>query len=185
MAAAAAVGRLSDPAYVALLPRLSRLLAAGRPRTVQRLIKRASLISVPVMVGAFVIVAALREPILHLLGGQGAEDAAAVLVAGAAAYAINGAAFWNIGVLFAAGRARAVAVIAVTGALAQVALLVPLVLALDATGAALAFLGSMALSNLLMTILALRVIARPGRREASVGDALELKPDALLEDGRR
>ena len=112
------------------------------------------------MVAAFALVVALREPILELLGGEGATDAAPVLVAGAAAFAINGAVFWNIGVLFAAGRTQVVAVIAVTAALTQVALLIPLVVTLDATGAALAFLGSMALSNLLITVIALRLLAR-------------------------
>ena len=160
MAAASAVGRLADPAYAALLPRLSRLFAAGRRESVRRLIQQSSRISVPVMVAAFALVVALREPILELLGGEGATDAAPVLVAGAAAFAINGAVFWNIGVLFAAGRTQVVAVIAVTAALTQVALLIPLVVTLDATGAALAFLGSMALSNLLITVIALRLLAR-------------------------
>ncbi|MEK6328613.1 MAG: oligosaccharide flippase family protein, partial [Actinomycetota bacterium] len=160
MAAASAVGRLADPAYAALLPRLSRLFAAGRRESVRRLIVQSSLFSIPVMVAAFALVVALREPILELLGGQGATHAAPVLVAGAAAFAINGAVFWNIGVLFAAGRTQVVAVIAVTAALTQVALLIPLVVTLDATGAALAFLGSMALSNLLITVIALRLLAR-------------------------
>lgn len=177
MTAGAAVGRLADPAYAAFLPRASRLFAAGRQRGVKRLIERASLISVPVMAAAFALVVVLREPILELLGGSGAKDAAPVLVAGAAAYAINGAMFWNIGVMFAAGRARAVAVIAIGGALTQVVLLVPLVLAFDATGAALSFLGSMAMSNLVTTVIALRVVARSDPTTEPGGDSLTLQPD--------
>jgi O-antigen/teichoic acid export membrane protein len=164
MAAAAAVGRLADPAYAALLPRVSRLFAAGRQHSVKRLIERASLISVPVMVVALTAVLLLRDPILQLLGGEAATDAAPVLAAGAVAFAINGAVFWNIGVLFAAGRARTVSLIAVITAVTQAALLVPLVLALDAKGAALSFLVSMALSNLLMTAVALRLVARGAQR---------------------
>jgi O-antigen/teichoic acid export membrane protein len=182
MAAAAAVGRLADPAYAALLPRLSRLFAAGRQRSVKRLIERASLISIPVMVAAFALLVALRRPILDLLGGQDATDAAPVLVAGAAAYAINGAVFWNIGVLFAAGRARVVAVIAIAGALTQVVLLIPLVLVLDATGAALSFLGSMALANFVTTVIALRLLAR-GDQGAPGRDSSTLVLDAAVAEG--
>jgi O-antigen/teichoic acid export membrane protein len=180
MAAAAAVGRLADPAYAALLPRLSRLFAAGRRESVRRLIERGSLISVPVMVAAFALVVALREPILELLGGQGATEAAPVVVAGAAAYAINGAVFWNIGVLFAAGRAGVVAVIAVMAALTQVMLLFPLVLALNATGAALSFLGSMAVANLVTTVIALRVLARGDQAGAPGRDSSTSGPDATV-----
>jgi O-antigen/teichoic acid export membrane protein len=182
MAAAAAVGRLADPAYAALLPRLSRLFAAARQRSVKGLIERASLISVPVMVAAFALVVALREPILELLGGQGATEAAPVVVAGAAAYAINGAVFWNIGVLFAAGRAGVVAVIAVMAALTQVMLLFPLVLALNATGAALSFLGSMAVANLVTTVIALRVLARGDQAGAPGRDSSTSGPDATVAD---
>jgi O-antigen/teichoic acid export membrane protein len=180
MAAAAAVGRLADPAYAALLPRLSRLFAAGRRESVSHLIERASLLSVPVMVAAFAAVVALRNPILDLLGGQGAEVAAPVLIVGAAAFAFNGAVFWNIGVLFAAGRAGVVAVIAVASALTQVVLLIPLVLVLDATGAALSFLGSMALSNLVATVIALRVLARGDQVGAPGRDSSTLGPDAAV-----
>ncbi|HXE99968.1 MAG TPA: oligosaccharide flippase family protein [Solirubrobacterales bacterium] len=169
MAAAAAVGRLADPAYAALLPRVSRLFAAGRQDSVKRLIERASLISVPVMIVALAVVVLLRDPILQLLGGQAATDAAPVLAAGAVAFAINGAVFWNVGVLFAAGRARTVSLIAVITALTQATLLVPLVLALDAEGAALSFLVSMVLANLAMTAVALRLLARGAHRGPAAG----------------
>jgi O-antigen/teichoic acid export membrane protein len=169
MAAAAAVGRLADPAYAALLPRVSRLFAAGRQSSVKSLIERASSISVPVMVVGIAVVLLLRDPILQLLGGQAATDAAPVLAAGAVAYAINGALFWNVGVLFAAGRAQTVSRIAVITAVTQAALLVPLVLAFEAPGAAISFLVSMALSNLAMTVVALRLVARGAHRGPAPG----------------
>ncbi len=189
MAAAAAVGRLADPAYAALLPRLSRLFAAGRQDSVKRLIERASLISVPVMVVALTAVLLLRDPILQLLGGQAATDAAPVLAAGAVAFAINGAVFWNVGVLFAAGRARTVSLVAVITAATQAALLVPLVLALDAKGAALSFLVSMALANLLMTAVALRLVAQGAQRGPVPGPSPGVRErdaptgGAMTEDG--
>ncbi len=183
MAAAASVGRLADPAYAALLPRVSRLFAAGRPDNVRRLVEQASRVSVPAMVVASAIVILLRDPILGLLGGNAAKDAGAVLAAGAAAYAINGALFWNIGVVFAAGRARAVAVIAIAGALTQGLLLVPLVLALEATGAALAFLATMALTNLAATIVAIRAIAAADHRQPMARDRAGPETDALVADG--
>jgi O-antigen/teichoic acid export membrane protein len=176
MAASAIVGRLAEPAYVSTLPRLSRLFAAGRKGEVKRLIERASLISVPVMVVVLGVVILLRDPILSVLGGNEATDAAPVLAAGATAYAINGALFWNIGVLFAAGRARSVAAIAIVTALMQAALLVPLVVAFDATGAALAYLVTMALTNLVATVLAIRVTARGSDSGSALPDSLAPRP---------
>jgi O-antigen/teichoic acid export membrane protein len=169
MAAAAAIGRLADPAYIALLPRVSRLLAAGRRLAVRSLVERASLVSVPAMAAALAALIVLRGPVLDLLGGSGSADAAPVLIMGGIAYAINGAAFWNVGVLFAAGRSRAVAWIAVAGAAVQLLLLVPLVLVLDdATGAALSFLCSLTLTNLAATLLALHAIRQGGGAQAEV-----------------
>ena len=176
MAASAIVGRLAEPAYVSVLPRMSRLFAAGNKDAVKRLIERASLISVPVMIAALAGVILLRDPILTVLGGQEATDAAPVLAAGATAYAINGALFWNIGVLFAADRARSVAAISIVAAVMQAVLLIPLVVAFDATGAALSYLMSMALINLVATVLALRVAARGSDRRSAVPDALAPRP---------
>jgi hypothetical protein len=86
-------------------------------------------------------------------------------------------------VLFAAGRARVVALIAVAGALTQVVLLIPLVLVLDATGAALSFLGSMALANFVTTVIALRMLAQGDQVGAPGRDSSTLGLDAAVAEG--
>jgi O-antigen/teichoic acid export membrane protein len=126
---------------------------------------------------ALAVVLLLRRPILDLIGGQEATDAAPVLAAGAAAFAINGAVFWNVGVLFAAGRAQTVSRIAVITALTQAALLIPLVVALDAPGAAISFLASIALSNLAATVIALRVVEPNGDNIAAIPESLADTPE--------
>jgi PST family polysaccharide transporter/O-antigen flippase len=159
-AAGAIIGRLADPAYGALLPRLARLWAAGRVGEIRRLIRRASLVAAPTLAAALLVLVLLREPALRLLGGSGGTRAGAVLVLVAIAQAVNGALFWNVGLLFAAGRSGTVSLIAVVGAVLQGALLVPLVVFFDANGAAAAFLATMVGTNLVAALLALRVLGR-------------------------
>jgi O-antigen/teichoic acid export membrane protein len=159
-AGGAIIGRLADPAYGAVLPRLARLWAEGRAGEIRRLIRRASLVAAPTLAAALLALVLLREPALRLLGGSGATQAGAVLVLVAVAQAINGALFWNVGLLFAAGRSGIVSLIAVIGAVLQVALLVPLVVLFDANGAAAAFLATMVGTNLVAALLALRVLGR-------------------------
>jgi O-antigen/teichoic acid export membrane protein len=152
------VARLSDPALVAALPRLSRLWATGQYARVGTWILHCSRLSISVMVTVTAAVVLFREPILTVLGGEEAVAGAGVLVASAVALAIDGALFWNASLLFAAGRARTVAWIAGATAATQIGALVPLTLAFGATGAALAFLISVVLANALYTVLALRVL---------------------------
>jgi O-antigen/teichoic acid export membrane protein len=159
-AAGAIIGRLADPAYGAVLPRLARLWAAGRVGEIRRLIRRASLVAAPTLAAALLVLVLLREPALRLLGGSGGTRAGAVLVLVAIAQAVNGALFWNVGLLFAAGRSGTVSLIAVVGAVLQGALLVPLVVFFDANGAAAAFLATMVGTNLVAALLALRVLGR-------------------------
>lgn len=180
MAAAAVVGRLADPASVALLPRISRLWAAGRRREVRQLIKLASLVSVPAMALAFTVLVALRSPVLSFLGGGELGQAAdTVLILAALAQAINGAMFWNIGVLFAAGEARAVSRLAILGVLIQLASLPPLVLALEASGAALAFLISIATTNLLVGWQAIRTLVRRSPTGPPVSHGADIALESL------
>jgi O-antigen/teichoic acid export membrane protein len=161
MAAAAIVGRLADPPYAALLPRISKLWAAHRGREIRRLVERATLISVPVMTAALGLVILLQSPILSVLGGDDAQGADTVLVLAAIAQAVNGALFWNVGVLYVAGRSNLVARIALAGAAAQLLLLVPLVTTLEADGAALSYLVSMLGTNLVAVWCAGAVLRRP------------------------
>lgn len=158
------VGRLADPAYVALLPRISRLWAAGRHGDVRRLVGNATRISVPSMAIALAVVLLLGSSILELVGGgEEAADATGVLVLAATAQAVNGALFWNIGVLFVTGNSQAVSRIALGGMVVQVALLFPLVDANGAQGAAVALLVSGIGTNLLSGWLAIRALRRDGQ----------------------
>ena len=161
-AGGATIGRLADPAYGALLPRLARLWAEGRVGEIRRLIRRASLVAAPTLAAALLALVLLREPALRLLGGSGGTQAGTVLVLVAVAQAVNGALFWNVGLLFAAGRSGIIALIASIGAVLQVALLVPLVVLFDANGAAAAFLATMVGTNLIAALFALRVLGRAG-----------------------
>lgn len=178
-AGGAIVGRLSDPAYAAVLPRLSRMWAEGRVPEIRRLIGRVTILSASVMGVAFVALVLLREPVLRILGGSGGTAAGTVLVVVAAAQAVSGTLFWNPGFLFAAGRSGTVSVIALLGTLSQVALLIPLVLVFNATGAAVAFLVTMTGANLVFALLSMRVLRR------SLDDRKEVvvEPEIPLPDG--
>lgn len=158
-AAGLMVGRLADPAYSALLPRLSRLWAAERRAEIRRLIDRATLIATSAMALALIFMIALRQPVLELIGGHAALVAATVLVLTAVAQAVDGALFWNVGVLFAAGRSRSVSLIVIGGAVLQLGLLVPLTVLFDANGAAIAFCVTMITTNLVLAASAMRVLA--------------------------
>lgn len=159
MGAATLVARLADPPYAALLPRLSRLWAENRIDDVRKLVRQATIVVVPAIAVAAGLLILLREPVLRILGGQQASElAGAVLILGAIGHAINSGLFWNIGVLFAAGRSKIVSRLAIGSALAQAALLIPLVNWIDATGAALAFLVTMVALNTAATLLAVGAI---------------------------
>jgi O-antigen/teichoic acid export membrane protein len=174
-AAGAIVGRLADPAYTALLPRISRLWATGRRGELRRLIKRATFISVPLMIVTALIVIVLRDPILRLLGGTGGEGAASVLILTCIAQAVNGALFWNVGVLYASGRSRAVALVAVVVIVLQIALLGSLVPFYGATGAAAALLVGTIISNVIATLFCLRAFrADAGQASAPTVDRVNL-----------
>ena len=175
-AAATMVGRLADPGYAAVLPRLSRLWASGRRDDVRYLVARSTVAAAGVMGVALFVVILLRDPILRLLGGSGGSAGATVLVLVGIGQAVNGVLFWNTGLLFAAGRAGAVAGIAAVGAAIQVGLLVPLVAFFEANGAAAALLTSYLLTNLVATVLALRTIGWP---RVSSGQTAELQESSL------
>jgi O-antigen/teichoic acid export membrane protein len=181
MAAATVVGRLADPAYVALLPRFSRLWVAERQPDLLRLIKRLSAVSIPTMAIVAGTLILLREPVLKLIGGTAASEAAGlVLVFGAVAHAINTGLLWNIPALYAAGRSGDVSRLALVSCVVQIAALIPLVNALGAEGAALAFLISMVVLNGPATLLALKVLHDPRAGFRSPG-VRGIGPRALVE----
>jgi O-antigen/teichoic acid export membrane protein len=159
--AAAIVGRIADPVYMSIFPRLSRLWAEKRRGEIERLLRQATPIAAVVVGGAFVGLVVLSSPILRLLGGPEATSATPVLVLVGAGYAVGGILFWIPGLLYAASRARVVSVVAVATAVLQIGLLVPLAMAWDSTGAAVALSASLIGSNLLMAHLGLRALKRP------------------------
>jgi O-antigen/teichoic acid export membrane protein len=182
MAAAGLVGRLADPPYVALLPRLSRLWSAGNQKEMRRLIERLSVVSIPATLIAAAALIVLRNPVLALVGGgKGAETAGAVLIFGAVAHSINAGLLWNIAALYAAGRSSVVSRLAVLAAVAQVAALVPLVNAMGAAGAALAFLISMTVLNVPATVFALRALRDKGDTSPAVPGAGQPERSSLGE----
>ena len=161
MAASAIIAAVAHPPYAALLPRLARLWGMGRTQQVRRLIRQSTMISVPVFALLLIAVVALRDPILGVLAGpEVVVGAAAVLVIASLGQAVNGALFWNFGVLFMAGRSRAVSQIALMSLALQIALLPLLVPSLDGTGAAIAFAVSMLATNLVAGWLAVRALGR-------------------------
>lgn len=171
MSAALALGKLLEPAYVALLPRLSRLFATGRIDDARVLVRRLTVVCAPVMTLLLCILLLLRDQVLTILGGSDATAAASVLVLCAVAQTVAGVVFWNDLVAYAAGRAGAVARVAAVMALVQVALLVPLVNALDAEGAALAFLITTLIANGAITLFALRALRTAHDREPSAAES--------------
>jgi O-antigen/teichoic acid export membrane protein len=158
MTPALALGKLLEPAYIALLPRLSRLFAAGHVAETRALIRRLTFIAAPTITLILCLLLLFSHQALTILGGTEATAAASVLLFGAIAQAVNGVFFWNDLVAFAAGRAGSVARVAVATMLVQVALLAPLVSALDAEGGALAFMVTTLIANLAITWIALRAL---------------------------
>jgi O-antigen/teichoic acid export membrane protein len=166
-AAAAIVARVSDPAYAAVLPRLARLWAAGRSRAVRMLVAQSTLIASGAVSLALTLVLLLRYPILELLGGDKGRAAVAVLILVSIGQAVNGALFWNVGLLYATGRSGIVAVVALIGLVVQISLVALLVPSHGADGAAIALLSSLIATNAVATALCLRVLAEGAAKDSS------------------
>ena len=174
-AAGNAIGRLADPAYAAVLPRLARLWAAARTAEIRRLVRRATLIATLVMAVALTLLVTYRELVLRLLGGHAALASGTVLVLIGIAQAVDGVLFWTVGLLFAAGRSRRVSAIVLGGTALQISLLVPLTTAFEANGAAIAFCVTTILTNLVLAAFAIAVLAGSGSSPV-VGAACLLTP---------
>jgi len=189
-AAAAGIGRLVDPAFAALLPRISRLWAADRRGEIQRLVKSATLIASAALTTTLVLFIILRFPIIDLLGGTDVpRSAATVLILVAAAQVVNGVVFWNYPLLYASGRAGLVAGIALLGGFVQTALLLALIPSSGAVGAASALLVSQVLVNVAATIYALRSLQEPGggldtrSRVVTSADSASARPRSEIDLG--
>jgi O-antigen/teichoic acid export membrane protein len=158
MAVASAVAKPADPAWAAVMPRLSKLMSEGRSSEIRRMLKQATLIASAVIGLGAVVVFAVREPLLTLVGGHEAALASTVLALGLLARATNGILFWNTPVLYSARRAATAA----KAYVAATALFAPLlVLFIDrwgANGAAGAILVFTIVLNLLLTKAALEVL---------------------------
>jgi len=164
MTIAAIVGKAADPASAALLPRLSRLWVEERFDDLKRLLRQATLITLPLVALLYLTIVVLRDPILELIGGGPAATAAGtVLILGAAGQAVYAMVFWRGNVLYAAHRTGAVAAVSMAGAVFQLAAVLVLIPAMGAEGAALAFLLSRLLINGSLAILAVRTLRRVGQ----------------------
>ncbi len=164
MALAAVVSKVADPASAALLPRLSRLWAEERFDDLRRLVKQATLITLPIIAVVFLVIVLIRDPLLELLGGgEEATAAGTILILGAAGQAAYAAVFWRGTVLHAAHRTGAVAAVSMIGAALQIAAAYVLIRVMGAEGAALAFLLSRLFINGSLSVLAVRVMNRAGR----------------------
>lgn len=150
------VARVADPLFVSTLPRLSRLWALQRRDAIVRLLRRATPTVAAVTGGTLVLLIVFASPILRLVGGAEAVEAEPVLLLVGVGGAVSAVLFWNVPLLFAAGRSGTVSLIAIGSAVLQIVLLVPLTVAFDATGAAIALCASIVLSNLVAAFLAFR-----------------------------
>jgi O-antigen/teichoic acid export membrane protein len=155
---AAIVGKPADPAWAAVLPRLAKLRAAGRPAEMRALIRQTSL-------GAFLVISAmgvlailLRDPLLRIIGGAGATAAATVLTLSVLARIVNGTFFWNSPVLYALKRASVASRVFITVSLVFIPVLVVFVELWGANGAAGALLFWSVALNAALTIVAVRAI---------------------------
>lgn len=157
-AAGAIVGRLVMPLYTAVLPRLSRLWAERRREEILRLLRHGTPAAALVSGLALAALIVFRDPVLRLVGGEGALPAGPVLALSGLGYAVSGALFWYPGLLYALGRPGAVSVVAVGTMIVQVLLLVPLAAEWGATGAAAALCVSMLLTNVVGAGLGLRAL---------------------------
>ena len=155
---AAIVGKPADPAWAAVLPRLAKLRAAGRPTEMRALIRQASL-------GAFLLISAMglvavvfREPLLRIVGGTAALAAGTVLTLSVLARIVNGTLFWNSPLLYALKRASTASRIFVAVSVVFVPVLVVFVDRWGANGAAGALLFWNVVVNTGLTIAALRAM---------------------------
>ena len=165
MAVASAVAKPADPAWAAVMPRLSKLLSQGRSSEIRQMLRQSTLIALGVIGLGAVVVFALREQLLTLVGGSEAAVASSVLALGLLARATHGILFWNTPVLYSARKAATAARAYVVATVLFAPLLVLFIDRWGATGAAAAILVFTVVLNVLLTRAALTVIRSLGERE--------------------
>lgn len=171
-ASTAIIGKIIQPASQALLPRISKLWAAGRIHDLRKLVFRASTISTVVMGVAFTAIVVFRDPVLHLLGGGPAGEAAATcLILGTGSQALYGLVFWHSTVLFAADRSGAMSAVSATAAVVHIIAMLVFVPLWQANGAALALVISQVLVTVSWSTLAVRTL----RSATDTSDARETR----------
>jgi O-antigen/teichoic acid export membrane protein len=155
-AIASAFGKPADPAWAAVMPRLSRLWAAGRASEIRRLVLQASTIALAGLTALALIATVLREPLLRLFGGGAATVAADILVIAVAAKVVNGVVFWNTPLLYSARRAAVASRAYVVSAAVLAPMLYLFIDAWGGLGAAVALLVFTVQLNVLLTVSAVR-----------------------------
>lgn len=170
-AIAAAAVKLVDPAWAAVLPRLSRLWAAGSRAEIRQLLVNGTVGAAVILGASAFVVFVLREPLLRIVGGEGATTASTVLVLALVGGVVNGSLFWNTPLIYAAKRARLAMWAYVVSSLVLVPLLVLAIDAWGTDGAAAALLVFTVALNIVLTVMALRLVREPSaeiaRRTAS------------------
>ena len=157
-AAAMAIARVQDPAWSAIMPRLSRLWTERRLADMRRLTAQGTLLAGVGLALIGLIVIMLRDPILRFVGGAGASAASTVLIIGVVGQTVNGTLFWNMPLLYAAKQARTVSKLYLANILIVAPFLVLFTKWWGTSGAALALLISAVQMNVAMTIAARRLL---------------------------
>jgi len=160
-AIAAAAVKLVDPAWAAVLPRLSRLWAAGSRSEIRQLVVNGTVGAALILGASAFIVFVLREPLLRIVGGEGATVASTVLLLSLLGGVVNGSLFWNTPLIYAAKRARLAMWAYVVSSLVLVPLLILGIDAWGAEGAAAALLLFTVALNAMLTVMALRLVRQP------------------------
>jgi O-antigen/teichoic acid export membrane protein len=169
MAAAAAVGQLTTPAWRAVMPRLTRLWADSDFAATRQLLRQSTLLAACVLIPAAGATVLLRHPLLTLFGGHQAARAGTVFALLAAAQVLNGILFWNGPLLYASHRVRLVTAIYLPCAALMLGLVYVFFRLWGVNGAAGALLVTVVLSNWLQTVAALRAL-RDDEREHAAGE---------------
>jgi len=172
-AIAAAAVKLVDPAWAAVMPRLSRLWAAGSRSEIRQLLVHGTVGAALVLGASALVVLVLRDPLLRIVGGEEATGASTVLVLSLVGGVANGSLFWNTPLIYAAKRARLAMWAYVFSSLALLPLLFVGIAAWGADGAAAALMFFAIVLNVILTLIALRLVRQPSTeivRAASQAD---------------
>lgn len=171
MAIASAVEKPADPAWKAIMPRLSKLWSAQRIADIRQIVRQATVLAAVVLGLGSVVVLLLRDPLLRLVGGQEAAAlASTVLVLGLLGTIVNGVFFWNTPLIYSARRAATAMRAYVLTALVLMPVLLVFCDQWGANGAAVAVLVATVMLNALLTWSALNLLDESDRRQLDVQD---------------